>query len=565
MNPKKAKNGLRKEADSEQLLVAYSGNEQESDSDSDRVQPLELPPTRLRRPKTRKIHVTSSPKNCLTLWNVCQILFVIVIIGMMICMTWFTFILKTSLDTMKRRVVQLETSDRSTSKACTNLGDDLKRKLEALRGGEADRISTDQSHYQSLLRQVAHLNSSIVYINSKLKSPLSVSNINGDIELLKKEMADANREMTEVSDKVKQLRKIAHIQNVNLKALKNSIYNISVQFARISGGPTPQPVDNTATPPWLLRIPAENEPSKKAKLERRAEELRQNLTAFVQKEYSKIFRMITHINGTLGQQVEGVNSRLDRLSKNVTDHASALNGVVYRAIKKMETVAKGANITGSSTPSVSGDTDYSTQIKNLTTELQHLGAHMNFHNAKLTDLVSDVNAINSTLHKRGSHARQTDAAIEPCNCSVPLDAIRKVIHRDEELLHDARARLHTLENSLNTPTAQTSAPSTADQAIVLTTVQPTVNHDTEPTTEQPTLSGVRTSAGQTTRNIEVDATNSTTVPPTSAAINSETPTEKELVKEKRIAEENQDLKQSLGLAKEEDTESKSTDTNLFEN
>ncbi|XP_048587427.1 EF-hand calcium-binding domain-containing protein 14 isoform X6 [Nematostella vectensis] len=536
----------------------------DDDSDSDMAE-FALPKKRILKPGKGSYVARRRAGCCRTCASIILCLILIASILCVVVLGWFSLRLKRDLDILKNRLAEVETSDRSTSKACTNLGDDLKRKLEALRGGEADRISTDQSHYQSLLRQVAHLNSSIVYINSKLKSPLSVSNINGDIELLKKEMADANREMTEVSDKVKQLRKIAHIQNVNLKALKNSIYNISVQFARISGGPTPQPVDNTATPPWLLRIPAENEPSKKAKLERRAEELRQNLTAFVQKEYSKIFRMITHINGTLGQQVEGVNSRLDRLSKNVTDHASALNGVVYRAIKKMETVAKGANITGSSTPSVSGDTDYSTQIKNLTTELQHLGAHMNFHNAKLTDLVSDVNAINSTLHKRGSHARQTDAAIEPCNCSVPLDAIRKVIHRDEELLHDARARLHTLENSLNTPTAQTSAPSTADQAIVLTTVQPTVNHDTEPTTEQPTLSGVRTSAGQTTRNIEVDATNSTTVPPTSAAINSETPTEKELVKEKRIAEENQDLKQSLGLAKEEDTESKSTDTNLFEN
>lgn len=49
-NGKKAKNGVRQD---EQLLINYSGNEQVSESDSDRVKPLELPPTRLRRPKSR--------------------------------------------------------------------------------------------------------------------------------------------------------------------------------------------------------------------------------------------------------------------------------------------------------------------------------------------------------------------------------------------------------------------------------------------------------------------------------------------------------------------------------
>lgn len=49
-NGKKAKNGVRQD---EQLLINYSGGEQQTESDSDRVKPLELPPTRLRRPKSR--------------------------------------------------------------------------------------------------------------------------------------------------------------------------------------------------------------------------------------------------------------------------------------------------------------------------------------------------------------------------------------------------------------------------------------------------------------------------------------------------------------------------------
>lgn len=52
-NSKKSKmNGIRKDQENK-LLISYSGEEKPSDSDSDRVEPLELPPTRLRRPKSR--------------------------------------------------------------------------------------------------------------------------------------------------------------------------------------------------------------------------------------------------------------------------------------------------------------------------------------------------------------------------------------------------------------------------------------------------------------------------------------------------------------------------------
>lgn len=51
MNPKKAKRSKEKE---ESLLIAYHSNEDRGDSDTDNnVPPLDLPPTRLRRPRSR--------------------------------------------------------------------------------------------------------------------------------------------------------------------------------------------------------------------------------------------------------------------------------------------------------------------------------------------------------------------------------------------------------------------------------------------------------------------------------------------------------------------------------
>ncbi|KAK2556716.1 hypothetical protein P5673_021270 [Acropora cervicornis] len=100
MNPKKAKRSKEKE---ESLLIAYS-NEDRGDSDTDNnVPPLDLPPTRLRRPRSRKLHVTPQSRTCCSPWNALQVMFVIFSVGAMISLMWFTVMLKTSLESMKKR------------------------------------------------------------------------------------------------------------------------------------------------------------------------------------------------------------------------------------------------------------------------------------------------------------------------------------------------------------------------------------------------------------------------------------------------------------------------------
>ena len=53
---------------------------------------------------TRKLHVAPQSRTCCSLWNALQVIFVLFTVGTMISMMWFTIILKTSLESMKKRV-----------------------------------------------------------------------------------------------------------------------------------------------------------------------------------------------------------------------------------------------------------------------------------------------------------------------------------------------------------------------------------------------------------------------------------------------------------------------------
>ena len=53
---------------------------------------------------SRKIHVPSQSKTCYSPWNALQVIFVLFTVGTMISMMWFTIILKTSLESMKKRI-----------------------------------------------------------------------------------------------------------------------------------------------------------------------------------------------------------------------------------------------------------------------------------------------------------------------------------------------------------------------------------------------------------------------------------------------------------------------------
>ena len=80
MNSKKNNSHGQRQDQAEKLLISYGGAIMESESDSDGVQPLDLPPTKLRRPRSRYLTVSVYKDNRILLsgW---QILYMAVSIG----------------------------------------------------------------------------------------------------------------------------------------------------------------------------------------------------------------------------------------------------------------------------------------------------------------------------------------------------------------------------------------------------------------------------------------------------------------------------------------------------
>ena len=77
--------------------------------------------------------------------------------------------------------------------------------------------------------QIAHLNLTVNDLQKRVESPESANKITGDIQLLKKGMADTGGDITEVKDKIKQLTDLAGKQNDQVNMLTNKFFNLSVR------------------------------------------------------------------------------------------------------------------------------------------------------------------------------------------------------------------------------------------------------------------------------------------------------------------------------------------------
>ena len=77
--------------------------------------------------------------------------------------------------------------------------------------------------------QIAHLNLTVNDLQKRVESPESANKITGDIQLLKKGMADTGGDITEVKDKIKQLTDLAGKQNDRVNTLTNKFFNLSVR------------------------------------------------------------------------------------------------------------------------------------------------------------------------------------------------------------------------------------------------------------------------------------------------------------------------------------------------
>lgn len=91
------------------------------------------------------------------------------------------------------------------------------------------RLTVQKEYLTFLFFQIAHLNLTVNDLQKRVESPESANKITGDIQLLKKGMADTGGDITEVKDKIKQLTDLAGKQNDQVNTLKNKIFNLSVR------------------------------------------------------------------------------------------------------------------------------------------------------------------------------------------------------------------------------------------------------------------------------------------------------------------------------------------------
>lgn len=91
------------------------------------------------------------------------------------------------------------------------------------------RLTVQKEYLTFLFFQIAHLNLTVNDLQKRVESPESANKITGDIQLLKKGMADTGGDITEVKDKIKQLTDLAGKQNDQVNMLTLKFFNLSVR------------------------------------------------------------------------------------------------------------------------------------------------------------------------------------------------------------------------------------------------------------------------------------------------------------------------------------------------
>ncbi|XP_073227299.1 uncharacterized protein [Porites lutea] len=459
MNSKKAKRSKE-----ESLLIAYnSGNDRcnrSSESDTN-VPPLDLPPTRLRRPKSRKLQVTPQSKACYSPWNALQVIFVLFTLATMFSMMWFTFILKTSLETMKKRVTSLESFDRSTTREYGDLSKDISSKYDALKKSENEVVKQENEHYKSILKQIAHLNLTVNDLQKRVESPESANKITGDIQLLKKGMADTGGDITEVKDKIKQLTDLAGKQNDQVNTLTNKFFNLSVQLAQVMGQPTPEPPKNTGTPPLILRMPISSD--ERAKPEEKL--TLKNVSAIVSVEVARIMGIVSSVNHTLSHEVNRIRFLMKNLLEEVKKYVATLDDV---RTKVSHVLSPNSSSIKSRGPVAEEQADVSEQLLNLTVDVTKISEAVHRQSRKLTELMLEMVQVNRTVNDhRHIEAIQEKSVI--CNCSSEVGKLWEELSKNRLDMQSMQQKLQMLQTPVkqNEPEV-TPAPANLEASVTVT-------------------------------------------------------------------------------------------------
>ncbi|XP_068675755.1 EF-hand calcium-binding domain-containing protein 14-like isoform X1 [Montipora foliosa] len=488
MNPKKAKRSKE-----ESLLISYNSNEdrgnRSSESDNN-VPPLDLPPTRLRRPRSRKLHVTPQSRTCCSPWNVLQVIFVLFTVGAMICLMWFTVILKTSLESMKRRVVTLESYDRSTTREYGDLSKDMNDKYQRLKASDDDAIKFSNEHFKSILKQIVYLNLTVADLQKRVKKPENANTLTKDIDSLKKGMADTGGEITELKDKVKQLTHLAGQEHEKVELLTAKLFNLSVQVAEIMGRPTPKPPQNTGTPPLILRMPVSSDENTNSE----DKVSFKNITTTISAEVARVMGIVTTVNNTLTNKVVKLRDIMKSLLKEVRKHVAIIGDLqtkVSQMVNPNNTDVVLEDHHGGDNKGVVN------QLFNLSHDVSKLSEDVSEHSRQLAELVLDLTQVNQSrvLHEHESTPPEKSTA---CSCLAEVGKLWEQLSSNKLELESVKEQLESFNKSGGELTATalqqvvnettmsqnqseaTNSPADAEEELELEDME------SEPTTPSPT-------------------------------------------------------------------------------
>ncbi|XP_078354119.1 uncharacterized protein LOC144638743 isoform X3 [Oculina patagonica] len=409
-------------------------DDDESDSD---LQEFSLPKKRIIKPG-------KSTRRC-GCCRVCASVFLsVLLIASVLCVVvlgWFSLRLKRDLDFMRRRLSKVESFDRSTSREYESLNNDLTQKYDSLKTNKEKVIKEDDERYKSILKQIAHLNTTVDDLLKKVKLPGSTSTITKDIESLKKGMADTGGDITEIKDKIKQLTSLASQQNGKVEELSKNLFNLSVQVAQVMGKPTPKPPKNTGTPPLILRLPVNDE---KQKLEDKS--IMKNVTAQISAEVARVMGIVTSVNHTLSHDVARLRVLMKSLLKEVKKHVATVDELQTKVSQSLKPNHSSVVSRGHLEADNMG---VSEQVFNLSAIVTKLTDDVERHSKNLAELMLEVVQINTTVFNY-QHQDAIPEKPAPCNCSAEVGNLWEQLSSNKFSIEAVQKDLQALQKPVTT-------------------------------------------------------------------------------------------------------------------
>jgi len=222
-------------------------------SDSEEFKEFELPPARSRRPRMRKALAeakASGGGRSICSFRSC-VLFVTsaVLCGAVLIMGWMLMNIEKDLQDMKEQIRLVKSDEQSDLEHSKNIQTSMSKKLVSLAKDEKE-IAELKMKVKILSLQVKKLNSTISELQSQKDSSAAPPNINEDLALLKKGMADTGVDIKKLSDENEATEKTVTLLSKLVRSLKKDVSELKDTSSSVDNeSAAKEPVD--ALPPMV--------------------------------------------------------------------------------------------------------------------------------------------------------------------------------------------------------------------------------------------------------------------------------------------------------------------------